>query len=114
MLGKLTNHFSKVKSNAGVRELCKNNKIHFISHQHITRDFSYHDGVHLTDPGTKLLADNLVDHINNFILRQMLPINKVAMRKIPELYQNMKLMSYLGFSTYKKFSFYHSSFITFL
>ena len=56
------------KVNDRVRELCKNNKFHFISHQHITRDFLYHDGVHLTDPGTEILADNIVDSINNFIL----------------------------------------------
>ena len=51
-----------------VREFCKNNKFHFISHQHITRDFLYHSGVHLTDPGTEILADYIVDYINNFIL----------------------------------------------
>ena len=27
------------KVNDRMRELCKNNKFHFISHQHITRDF---------------------------------------------------------------------------
>ena len=51
-----------------MRELCKNNKFHFISNQHITRDFLYHDGIHLTGPGTEILADNIVDYINNFIL----------------------------------------------
>ena len=56
------------KVNDRVRELCKNNKFHFISHQHITRDLLYHDGVHLTDLSTEILADNIVDYINNFIL----------------------------------------------
>ena len=56
------------KVNNRMRELCKNDKFHFISHQHITRDFLYHDGVHLTDPGTEILADNVVDYINNSIL----------------------------------------------
>ena len=56
------------KVNDRVRELCKNNKFDFISHQHITRDFLNHDGVHLTDPGTEILADNIADYINNFIL----------------------------------------------
>ena len=51
-----------------MRELCKNNKFHFISHQHITRGFLYHDGVHLTDRSTKILSGNIVDYINNFIL----------------------------------------------
>ena len=51
-----------------MRELAKKNKFHFISHQHITRDFLYHDGVHLADPGTEILADNIVDYISNFIL----------------------------------------------
>ena len=37
------------KVNDRVRKLCKNNKFHFISDQHITRHFLYHDGVHLTD-----------------------------------------------------------------
>ena len=37
------------KENDRVRKLCKNNKFHFISDQHITRHFLYHDGVHLTD-----------------------------------------------------------------
>ena len=56
------------KVNDRMRGLCKNNKFHFISHQHITRDSLYYDGVHLTDPGTEILADNIVDYINNFIL----------------------------------------------
>ena len=56
------------KVNNRVRELSENNKFHFISHRHITRDFLYHDGVHLIDPGTEILADNIVDYINNFIL----------------------------------------------
>ena len=51
-----------------VRELCKNNKFDFISHQQITRDLLYHHGVHLTDLSTEILADNIVDYINNFIL----------------------------------------------
>ena len=54
------------KVNDRVRELCKNNKFHFISHHYITRDFLYHDGVHMTDPGAKILANNIVDYINNF------------------------------------------------
>ena len=49
------------KVNDRVRELCKNNKFHFISHQHINRDFLYHNGVPLTNPGTDILADNIVD-----------------------------------------------------
>ena len=56
------------KINDRVKELCKNQKFHFISHQHMTKDFLYHDGVHLTDPGTEILAENIVDYINNFIL----------------------------------------------
>ena len=56
------------KVNDRVRELCKNNKFHFISNQHITRDLLDHDGVHLTDLSTEILADNIVDYINNFIL----------------------------------------------
>ena len=56
------------KVNDRVRESCKNKKFHFISHHHITRDFLYHDGVHLTDLGIEISADNIVDHINNFIL----------------------------------------------
>ena len=56
------------KANDQVRELGKNNKFRFISHHHITRDFLHHDGIHLTDPGTEILADNIVDYINNFIL----------------------------------------------
>ena len=59
-----------------MRELCKKNKFHFISHQHITRDFLYRDGVRLTDPGIEILADNIVDYINNFILWQNLPNNE--------------------------------------
>ena len=47
------------KLNDRVRELCKNNKFHFISYQHITRDFFYHDRVHLTDSGTGIFADNI-------------------------------------------------------
>ena len=55
-----------------MRKLCKNNKFHFISHHHITGDFLYHDGVHLTDTGTEILVDSIVHYINNFILWQNL------------------------------------------
>ena len=64
------------KANDQVRELGKNNKFRFISHHHITRNFLHHDGIHLTDPGTEILADNIVDYINNFILWQNLPNNE--------------------------------------
>ena len=67
-----------------MRELCKNNKFHFISHQHITRDFLHHNGVHLTDPGTEILADNMVDYINNFISWQNFPNNEENTRDLSE------------------------------
>ena len=59
------------KVNDRVTESCKNNKFHFIFHQHITRYVLYHDGVHLTDPGTEIIADNVVDYMNNFISWQI-------------------------------------------
>ena len=67
-----------------MRELCTNNRFYFTSHQHITRDFLYHDGVHLTDSDTKIIADNIVAYINNFILWQNLPNNAENIRDSPE------------------------------
>ena len=58
----------KRKVNDLVRELFKNYRFHFISYQHIARDFLYHHEVHLTDPAAEILADNMIDYINNFIL----------------------------------------------
>ena len=62
-----SNFYSK-KSTRSSERLCKNNKFDFISHQQITRDLLYHHGVHLTDLSTEILADNIVDYINNFFL----------------------------------------------
>ena len=59
-----------------MRELCKNNNFYFIYHPHITTDFLDYDRVHLTDTTAEILADNMVDYINNFILTQNLPNNK--------------------------------------
>lgn len=56
------------KINDRVTELCESNKFHFIYHQYIIRDFLYHGGVHLADPGTEILGGNIVNYINNFIL----------------------------------------------
>ena len=47
------------KVNDRVRALCKNSKFHFITHERITTDFLYRDGVHLADPGTEILAENI-------------------------------------------------------
>ena len=91
----ITTIIRKVKDQ--VRELCKNNKFHFLSYQHITRYFLYHDGVYLTDRGTEILADNIVDYINNFVLWQNLSNNEENTRDSSEQrfdYLDMKNKSY--------------------
>ena len=54
--------------NDEIKELCKEYNFNFISNERITRDFLCHDGVHLTDDGTRILAGNMVNFINDFIL----------------------------------------------
>ena len=54
--------------NDELQELCKEYNFSFISNKRITRNFLCHDGVHLTDDGTRILAGNMVNFINDFIL----------------------------------------------
>lgn len=73
-----------------VRELCKNNNFYFIYHPHITTDFLDYDRVHLTDTTAEILADNMVDYINNFILTQNLPNNEENTRSGKWSFRNKK------------------------
>ena len=64
------------KVNDRLEELCKINNFHLISHRDISRDLLCHDGIHLTDSGTDILADDIVDFINYFILSSNVNCNR--------------------------------------
>ena len=49
-------------------ESCKNNGMYYMSNDMIDRDLLWKDGIHLTDRGTRVLAGNMVDLINDVIL----------------------------------------------
>lgn len=78
------------KVNDWVSELCKNNNFHLIYYQHITTDFLDDDWVHLTDTSAEILADKMVDYINNFILTQNLPKNEEITRSRKWSFRNEK------------------------
>ena len=54
--------------NDSLREQCVLNGFGFISNDKISRTYLWKDGIHLDDLGTNILAGNLVDFLNRFIL----------------------------------------------
>ena len=49
-------------------ESCKNNGMYYMSNDMIDRDLLWKGGIHLTDRGTRVLAANMADLINDVIL----------------------------------------------
>ena len=48
-------------------DLCKEMQVYFIDNRNIPGFHLYRDGLHLQDPGKKLLSDNFVSSFNNFL-----------------------------------------------
>ena len=56
------------KVNDELHALCSIKKFHFILHDNITRKYLCGDGVHLTEAGVNILADNIVNYLNEVFL----------------------------------------------
>ena len=54
------------KINNELKNLCFRNGFEFIYHQQITTSHLWEDGVHLTNRGKSILANNFVTKVNNF------------------------------------------------
>ena len=54
--------------NGAVTKKCEENGFHFVSNGNILRKHLCEDGVHLTDEGTNIFSESIVDHIRYFIL----------------------------------------------
>ena len=54
------------KINNELKNLCFRNDFDFIYHQQITTSDLWEDGVHLTNRGKSILANNFVTKVNNF------------------------------------------------
>ena len=53
-----------------VNKKCEENGFHFVSNGYILRKNLCKDGVHLTDEGTNIFAENIVDYISHFISKE--------------------------------------------
>ena len=57
--------------NEAVTKECEENGFHFVSDDNILRTHLCKDGDHLTDEGTNIFAENIVDYIMHFILKEV-------------------------------------------
>ena len=57
--------------NEAVTKECEENGFHFVSDGNILRMHLCKDGDHLTDEGTNIFAENIVDYIMHFILKEV-------------------------------------------
>ena len=54
--------------NEKLKNLCEKNQMFFLSNDNIDSSQICNDGIHLTDTGVNMLADNLVDYLNYYLL----------------------------------------------
>ena len=57
-----------IKFNDEMHVLCSINSFHFISNDDITRKYLCVDGTHLTEASVNILADNIVNYLNEIVL----------------------------------------------
>ena len=55
--------------------MCKNNNSIFVDNRNISNVHLFHDGLHSVESGRCILANNLVDCINNFLLTHLHHLN---------------------------------------
>ena len=65
---KLAKMISQV--NGAVTKKCEENGFHYVSNGNILRKHLGKDGVYLTDKGTNIFAENIVDYNTHFILKE--------------------------------------------
>ena len=51
-------------------KLCEENCLHYINNNNITIRHLFKDGLHLLESGKCTLANNFIDSLNHFLLRQ--------------------------------------------
>ena len=56
--------------NGAVNKKCEENGFHFVSNGYILRKHLCEDGIHLTDKEKNIFAENIVDYIRDFILKE--------------------------------------------
>ena len=56
--------------NGAVTKKCEENGFHYVSNGNILRKHLGKDGVYLTDKGTNIFAENIVDYNTHFILKE--------------------------------------------
>ena len=56
--------------NETVAKKCEENRFHFLSNGNILLKHLLIDGVYLTDEGAHIFAENIVDYIRHFILKE--------------------------------------------
>ena len=59
----------KCQVNGAVTKKCEENGFHFVSNGNILLKYC-EDGVHLTDEGRNIFAENIVDYISHFNLKE--------------------------------------------
>ena len=57
-----------IKFNDELHVLYSINSFHFISNDDITKKYLCVDGIHLTEASVKILADNIVNYLNEIVL----------------------------------------------
>ena len=56
--------------NEKISFMCKNNNFTFVDNSNIYNIHLFDDGLHLVESGRSILANNVIDRINNFLLAQ--------------------------------------------
>ena len=54
--------------NEKISFMCKNNNFIFVDNSNISSIHLFDDGLHLVESGRCILANNVIDRINNFLL----------------------------------------------
>ena len=53
--------------NEKISFMCKNNNFSFVNNSNISNIHLFDDGLHLVESGRCILANNVIDNINNFL-----------------------------------------------
>ena len=53
--------------NQPIFNMCRDNSFVFIDNNNIPTPSLFHDGLHLLEVGKRILADNFIDNLNNFL-----------------------------------------------
>ena len=57
--------------NKNISSMCKNNNFIFVNNSNISNIYLFNDDLHLVESCRCILADNVIDSLNNFLLTQL-------------------------------------------